>query len=148
MITISISWIPDLFCLLEIGFWLACISKDWVTSRVECVHVCWYKRFTRCYERHVRFYVSGCASIFCFSPAVGIEKTDHNYFHSCTPDINDGSASTNADGFRAVPYSYGSSSDFSDQKIADMESGFSPPFPVPDYLLQHLVSYCFGRLFP
>ncbi|KAG2310622.1 hypothetical protein Bca52824_022179 [Brassica carinata] len=53
-------------------------------------------------------------------------------------DINDGSASTNADGFRAVPYSYGSSSDFSDQKIADMESGFSPPFPVPDYLLQHL----------
>lgn len=63
-------------------------------------------------------------------------------------DINDGSASTNADGFRAVPYSYGSSSDFSDQKTADMESGFNPPFPVPDYLLQHLVSYCFGRLFP
>ncbi|KAF8081668.1 hypothetical protein N665_0871s0006 [Sinapis alba] len=53
-------------------------------------------------------------------------------------DINDGSASTNADGFRAVPYSYGCSSDFSDQKIADMESGFNPPFPVPDYLLQHL----------
>nr|VDD21469.1 unnamed protein product [Brassica oleracea] len=53
-------------------------------------------------------------------------------------DINDGSASTNAAGFRAVPYSYGSSSDFSDQKIADTESGFNPPFPVPDYLLQHL----------
>ncbi|CAN7122250.1 unnamed protein product [Brassica rapa subsp. narinosa] len=53
-------------------------------------------------------------------------------------DINDGSASTNAAGFRAVPYSYGSSSDFGDQKIADTESGFIPPFPVPDYLLQHL----------
>ncbi|KAJ0246168.1 DRY_EERY domain-containing protein [Hirschfeldia incana] len=53
-------------------------------------------------------------------------------------DINDGSASTNADGFRAVPYSYGSSSDFCDQKAADTESGFSPPFPAPDYLLQHL----------
>ncbi|XP_013685837.1 splicing factor, suppressor of white-apricot homolog isoform X1 [Brassica napus] len=53
-------------------------------------------------------------------------------------DANDGSASTNAAGFRAVPYSYGSSSDFSDQKIADTESGFNPPFPVPDYLLQHL----------
>lgn len=69
-----------------------------------------------------------------------------SYF--CTTDINDGSASANADGFRAVPYSYGSSSDFGDQKTADMESGFNPPFPVPDYLLQHLVSYCFGRLFP
>ncbi|CAN8252880.1 unnamed protein product [Cochlearia groenlandica] len=53
-------------------------------------------------------------------------------------DIDDVSASTNADGFRAVPFSYGSSSDFGDQKIADMESGFNPPFPVPDYLLQQL----------
>ncbi|CAH8389181.1 unnamed protein product [Eruca vesicaria subsp. sativa] len=53
-------------------------------------------------------------------------------------DINDGSASTNADGFRAVPYSYGSSSDLNDQKTADVESGFHPPFHVPGYLLQHL----------
>ncbi|CAH2069905.1 unnamed protein product [Thlaspi arvense] len=53
-------------------------------------------------------------------------------------DINDEPVSTNADGFRAVPYSYGSVSDFSEQRVADMESGFQPPFTVPDYLLQHL----------
>ncbi|KAF2572043.1 hypothetical protein F2Q70_00005071 [Brassica cretica] len=43
------------------------------------------------------------------------------------------SASTNADGFPAVPYSYEISCGFD-----DIESGFNPPFPVPDYLLQHL----------
>ncbi|KFK27111.1 hypothetical protein AALP_AA8G335800 [Arabis alpina] len=53
-------------------------------------------------------------------------------------DKNDVSANTNADGFRAVPFSYGSTSDFSDQTNADMESGFHPPFPVPDCLLQNL----------
>lgn len=53
------------------------------------------------------------------------------------------SASTNADGFPAVPYSYEISCGFD-----DIESGFNPPFPVPDYLLQHLVTYCFGRSFP
>ncbi|OAO95279.1 hypothetical protein AXX17_AT5G54210 [Arabidopsis thaliana] len=63
-------------------------------------------------------------------------------------DMNEDSANTNADGYRAVSFSYGSSSDVNDQKnAADMESGFHPPFPVPDYLRQNLVSYCF-RLFP
>lgn len=61
--------------------------------------------------------------------------------------MNDVSANTNGDGYRAVPFAYESSSDVSDQKDADMESGFQPPFPVPDYLLQNLVSYCF-RWFP
>lgn len=65
-----------------------------------------------------------------------------------SPDMNEDSANTNADGYRAVSFSYGSSSDVNDQKnAADMESGFHPPFPVPDYLRQNLVSYCF-RLFP
>ncbi|XP_010485136.1 PREDICTED: splicing factor, suppressor of white-apricot homolog [Camelina sativa] len=53
-------------------------------------------------------------------------------------DMNDDSANANADGYRAVPFSYGSSSDFNDQKNADTESGFHPPFPLPDYLLQNL----------
>ncbi|KAG7537993.1 SWAP/Surp [Arabidopsis suecica] len=53
-------------------------------------------------------------------------------------DMNDVSENTNGDGYRAVPFAYGSSSDVSDQKNADMESGFQPPFPVPDYLLQNL----------
>ncbi|VYS70398.1 unnamed protein product [Arabidopsis thaliana] len=54
-------------------------------------------------------------------------------------DMNEDSANTNADGYRAVSFSYGSSSDVNDQKnAADMESGFHPPFPVPDYLRQNL----------
>ncbi|KAL1216905.1 hypothetical protein V5N11_011081 [Cardamine amara subsp. amara] len=53
-------------------------------------------------------------------------------------DVNDASANTSSDAFHAVPFSYGSSSDFIDQKKADMESVFHPPFPVPEYLLQHL----------
>lgn len=69
-------------------------------------------------------------------------------FLFCTPDMNDVSANTIDNGYSAVPFSYGSSSDPNDQKIADMESGFHPPFPVPDYLLQNLVCYCFVRLFP
>lgn len=46
-------------------------------------------------------------------------------------------------GFNAVPFSYGNYEAFNDQKTAETESefpGFHPPFPVPDSLVQNLVS--------
>lgn len=46
-------------------------------------------------------------------------------------------------GFNAVPFSYGNYEDSSEQKIAETESEipqFHPPFPVPDSLVQNLVS--------
>ncbi|XP_010536675.1 PREDICTED: protein suppressor of white apricot isoform X2 [Tarenaya hassleriana] len=53
-------------------------------------------------------------------------------------DLNDVSEPTNAGSFNAVPFSYGTTSESNDQKNADTESVFHPPFPVPESLLFNL----------
>lgn len=48
-----------------------------------------------------------------------------------------------AGGFNAVPFSYGNDGDSNNQKAAEIEQEvpkFYPPFPVPDSLVQNLVS--------
>ncbi|GMH24354.1 hypothetical protein Nepgr_026197 [Nepenthes gracilis] len=54
------------------------------------------------------------------------------------PETN---AAMDAAGYHSVPFSYGNAADITDQKNfeVDLEStGFHPPFPVPESLLQHL----------
>lgn len=44
--------------------------------------------------------------------------------------------------YNAVSFSYGNTGESNEQKDADVESSFRPPFPVPETLLQNLVSTC------
>ncbi|KAE9596375.1 putative suppressor of white apricot domain-containing protein [Lupinus albus] len=50
------------------------------------------------------------------------------------PVISDG------DGYRAVPFKYANPNDPAETRDNDTESGYLPPFPVPESLLQSLVS--------
>ena len=59
------------------------------------------------------------------------------------PDgYNDEEPATAGGGYNSVPFSYGKTGESSEQKDADAESSFRPPFPVPESLLQCLVSTC------
>lgn len=46
----------------------------------------------------------------------------------------------NDGGFHTVPFSYGNTDESAEQRNADAESGFQPPFTLPESLLQNLVS--------
>lgn len=48
----------------------------------------------------------------------------------------------NDGGYNAVPFSYGNAGESTNERNANAESGFRPPFPVPESLLQNLVSRC------
>lgn len=53
-------------------------------------------------------------------------------------------ARTYASGYHFVPFSYGNSADYGDQKNLDVApdtSAFHPPFPVPERLLQNLLMW-------
>lgn len=41
--------------------------------------------------------------------------------------------------YNAVSFSYGNTGESNEQKDADVESSFRPPFPVPETLLQNLM---------
>ena len=61
----------------------------------------------------------------------------------CLLEIENEAAKTDASGYHFVPFSYGNSTDSSDQKNLDVTtdtSVFHPPFTVPESLLQNLVS--------
>lgn len=53
---------------------------------------------------------------------------------------NDEECATAGGVYNAVPFSYGNTGDFNEQKDTDAESSFRPSFPVPESLLQSLVS--------
>lgn len=53
----------------------------------------------------------------------------------------------NNGGFNAVPFSYGNTDESTEQRIADAESGFRPPFSLPESLLQNLVSIYLADFF-
>lgn len=55
-------------------------------------------------------------------------------------DLQDGIKPVDAGGYNAVAFSYGNTDDANEQKNNDAESGFCPPFQVPESLLQNLVS--------
>ncbi|XP_031404716.1 splicing factor, suppressor of white-apricot homolog isoform X2 [Punica granatum] len=59
-------------------------------------------------------------------------------FRETNPSIRSGTTSANDGGFRAVGFSYGNAEESIDQKNDDTESGFQPPFSVPEWLLQNL----------
>lgn len=48
----------------------------------------------------------------------------------------------NDSGYNAVPFSYGNTGESTVERNVEAESGFRPPFPVPESLLQNLVSSC------
>ncbi|KAF8009123.1 hypothetical protein BT93_J0192 [Corymbia citriodora subsp. variegata] len=54
------------------------------------------------------------------------------------PDAETGTETANDGGYRAVAFSYGQPDDAMDQKTTDGDSGYCPPFPVPESLLQNL----------
>lgn len=54
--------------------------------------------------------------------------------------LGNDSGSVNSDGFHAVAFLYGNSNASTETKDNDTESGFCPNFPVPESLLQNLVS--------
>ncbi|XP_010060304.2 splicing factor, suppressor of white-apricot homolog isoform X3 [Eucalyptus grandis] len=54
------------------------------------------------------------------------------------PHAETGTETANDGGYRAVAFSYGNPNDAMDQKTTDADSGYCPPFPVPEYLLQNL----------
>lgn len=56
------------------------------------------------------------------------------------PDLQDGTKPVVAGGYNAVAFSYGNIDEAIEQKNNDAESGFRPPFQVPESLLQNLVS--------
>lgn len=53
----------------------------------------------------------------------------------------------NNGGFNAVPFSYGNTDESTELRIADAESGFRPPFSLPQSLLQNLVSIYLADFF-
>uniref|UniRef100_A0A2P2JW84 Uncharacterized protein MANES_03G133700 n=2 Tax=Rhizophora mucronata TaxID=61149 RepID=A0A2P2JW84_RHIMU len=53
-------------------------------------------------------------------------------------DLENEEEQGNTVGYRAVPFSYGSPSESATKKNTEDESGFQPPFSVPDHLLQNL----------
>ncbi|XP_017980589.1 PREDICTED: protein suppressor of white apricot isoform X1 [Theobroma cacao] len=53
---------------------------------------------------------------------------------------NDEECATAGGVYNAVPFSYGNTGDFNEQKDTDAESSFRPSFPVPESLLQSLPS--------
>ncbi|GKV39589.1 hypothetical protein SLEP1_g47342 [Rubroshorea leprosula] len=58
---------------------------------------------------------------------------------SGTQDGENGEEPMNAGGYNAVPFSYGDAGESTEQKDADADSDFRPPFPVPESLLQNLM---------
>lgn len=57
-------------------------------------------------------------------------------------DLENESEPVNVGGYSAVPFSYGNAGDMLEQKNANAESSFRPPFSVPENLLQNLVNIC------
>ena len=55
---------------------------------------------------------------------------------------NDEEPATVGGAYKAVAFSYGNTGEFNEQKGTDAESSFQPPFPVPESLLQSIVSTC------
>ncbi|WCJ32960.1 SWAP (Suppressor-of-White-APricot)/surp domain-containing protein [Euphorbia peplus] len=53
-------------------------------------------------------------------------------------DLGNEEENVNPNGYKAVAFSYGTTSGSNDQKNTDVESGFIPSFAVPEHLLQHL----------
>ncbi|KAF3959088.1 hypothetical protein CMV_016062 [Castanea mollissima] len=53
-------------------------------------------------------------------------------------DLQDGTKPVVAGGYNAVAFSYGNTDEAIEQKNNDAESGFRPPFQVPESLLQNL----------
>lgn len=43
-------------------------------------------------------------------------------------------------GYHAVAFSYGNTNESTEQEVNGAESTFYPPFPVPESLIQNLVS--------
>ena len=59
------------------------------------------------------------------------------------PDQDNDSEPVTAGGvYNAVPFSDGNTVESNELKDTDAESSFQPPFPVPESLLQNLVSTC------
>lgn len=56
------------------------------------------------------------------------------------PDVNKDAVMMDTTGYRAVGFSYGNPDESTEQKDNDTESIFHPPFPVPESLIQNLVS--------
>ncbi|KAI6687537.1 hypothetical protein NL676_024365, partial [Syzygium grande] len=54
------------------------------------------------------------------------------------PDAEIGTETVNDGEYRAVAFSYGKPDNAMDQKTTDADSGYHPPFPVPESLLQNL----------
>ncbi|XP_044499081.1 splicing factor, suppressor of white-apricot homolog isoform X1 [Mangifera indica] len=53
-------------------------------------------------------------------------------------DLGDGAIPVNDSGYNAVPFSYGNTGESTVERNVEAESGFRPPFPVPESLLQNL----------
>lgn len=65
-------------------------------------------------------------------------------------ETDEGAKPDDAGGYHYVAFSYGKTEDSADQKNSDDGQGnlgFRPPFPVPESLLQNLVSKCFSIFF-
>ncbi|XP_021687641.1 uncharacterized protein LOC110670025 isoform X2 [Hevea brasiliensis] len=54
------------------------------------------------------------------------------------PNLGNEAERNDADGYHMVAFSYGASSESTDQKNTDTESSFQPPFSVPEQLMQNL----------
>lgn len=50
------------------------------------------------------------------------------------------SEATSSGGYQAVRFSYGDQNMYSIQENTEHNSGFRPPFEVPEFLINHLVS--------
>ncbi|KAK7276871.1 hypothetical protein RIF29_18017 [Crotalaria pallida] len=55
------------------------------------------------------------------------------------PQDNNSSDPVSLDSYRAVPFQYANPNEPADTKDNDTESGFRPPFPVPESLLHSLM---------
>lgn len=67
------------------------------------------------------------------------------YYFVFYPEVEEDEKPMGTGGYNSVAFSYGNTDDSADHKITDarMESsGYLPPFPVPENLLQSLVSMC------
>lgn len=65
------------------------------------------------------------------------------YWFVLLPEVEECEKSSNGGGYNAVGFSYGENDYSAGPKKADAEmdlSGFIPPFPIPETLLQSLVS--------
>ncbi|XP_030542852.1 splicing factor, suppressor of white-apricot homolog isoform X2 [Rhodamnia argentea] len=54
------------------------------------------------------------------------------------PDAETGTETANDGGYHVVAFSYGKPDNATDQKTTAADTGYRPPFPVPEYLLQNM----------